>query len=292
LNKFDLVAEYQLQRPQRHIIQRAYEHLKAQYYWQLETQPERKGEANTIRASFVVDPVSRRQANFTVQTPQERVRVQMIELPTRVQGFSLERRQTNYHSFGQLVQSYTQQESSECRVDDRRVKTFDGVSYRAPLSTCWSVLAKDCRENPRFVVLMKKTEDEKKVKIITQENVIELQKEAGKKNLIVKVDGQTINDEEQLNEYGVQKSEFQIYVQQKGINVRFNGEEAFIKVAGIYKNIQCGLCGHYSDEESDVSFYFILLSLINSLVCSDLPHFRKSPLGIVEELSPVVCLEE
>jgi len=165
----------------------------------------------------------------------------------------LERRLQNYHSVGQMIQSYSQQSASECRADESRVRTFDGVAYRSPMSSCWTVLAKDCRENPRFVVLMKKADDNKKmVKIITQENTIELQKEAGKQQITVKVDDKKITDEDELTKYDIEKSQFQVYVQQRGIQVRFDGEEASIKVSSIYKNLQCGLCGHYSDEEQDV----------------------------------------
>jgi hypothetical protein len=253
LNKFDLVAEYKLHSQQRHFVQRAFELLKARYFWQLSTDQERKGENNVVHATLVIDPITRRHANLTIQTPTERVQGKMIELPVRLQSFQLEKRPAQYHSFGQLLSSYTQQGSAECRADDRRVRTFDGVSYKAPMSECWSVLAKDCsREDPRFVVLMKKSEEETKVKIITQKAVIELQKQSDKQQMIVKIDGQKVEDEEKLQENGIEKSESQVYVQQKGIQVRFDGEEASIKVSGLYKNIQCGLCGHYSGEEEDI----------------------------------------
>jgi len=97
---------------------------------------------------------------------------------------------------------------------------------------------------------MKKTEEEKRVKIITQENTIELQKQPNK--FVVKIDGQQVTDEEKLSEFGVEKSSFQVEVSQRGVHVRFDGNVATIKVGGLYKNIQCGLCGHYSEEEEDV----------------------------------------
>jgi hypothetical protein len=250
LNKWDMVMDYKLGHEQLHFAQRAYDLVKAYYFWQLETQPERKGDENTVRASLVIDPVTRRTANLTIQTPVERIRAQHIELPVKVQGFQLERRPANYHSFGQLMQSFTQHVSSECRADDRRVRTFDNVEYRAPISSgCWTVLAKDCRENPKFAVLMKKSDEETKIKIITRKNAIELYKQQDK--MVVKVDGQKVTDEEKLNEQGIELSSYQAYVNQQGITVRFDGEDVSIKVSPIYKNLQCGLCGHYSDEESD-----------------------------------------
>ena len=49
------------------------------------------------------------------------------------------------------------QPRAQCKVSAKTVDTFDGVAYRAPLSNCYTVLAKDCanREQPKFAVLMK-----------------------------------------------------------------------------------------------------------------------------------------
>lgn len=254
LNKVDLFAEYKLHSTQRHFVERLFNLGKFQYFWQLSTNAERKGEPQTIRASIVIDPITRRHFNFTVQTQEERTQGKMLELPLRIQPFSLERRAQQVHSFGQLIQSYSQQ-NAECRADDRRVRTFDGVAYRAPMSSCWSVLAKDCsRETPRFVVLMKKTEsgESKQVKIITPESTIELQKQPGQQQIVVMIDGKQETNEERLQEQGVDKSDYQVYVQKRGVSVRFDGEEASIKVSGMYKSAQCGLCGHHDDEESDI----------------------------------------
>lgn len=78
---------------------------------------------------------------------------------------------------------------------------------------------------------MKKSEngESKKVKIITTESTIELQKEQGKQQIVVKIDGQPENDQERLQEQGVEKNGYQVQVQKRGINVRFDGEEASIK---------------------------------------------------------------
>jgi len=100
---------------------------------------------------------------------------------------------------------------------------------------------------------MKKTGGEgKKVKIITQQDVIELEKEADKSAIRIKINGEQTTSEERLSEFGIESSGYQVFVNTRGVNVKFDGEEAVIKVGGLYKNIQCGLCGHYSDEEEDV----------------------------------------
>jgi hypothetical protein len=131
------------------------------------------------------------------------------------------------------------------------VNTFDDVEYKAPISKCYSVLAKDCsNEEPRFVVLMKALDNqsrEKKVKVITPEQSIECQpKNSGNYNnkdeenrykpqkLQCKVNGHTVDEhnneiEDQTVEYNNnQKTDVTINVQ--GVSVRFNGVKAWIKV--------------------------------------------------------------
>jgi len=252
LNKIDLVAEYKLTGYQKQVLKRVYELVKAKYFWTMSVEDHRSNEEGLVRATIIVDPITRKHANVSVQTPTERLRIQQIELPIRMSAYSLERRHPNVRSVGHLIESVTQFGGAECKANERRLETFDGVSYRAPMTECWNVLAKDCsRDEPRFVVLMKKTENKKIVKIVNQDKTIEListQQQAP----IVKIDGKQVQDEQELLEEGVELSYSQAYVRQSGVNVQFDGEEAKIKVSGMYKNLQCGLCGHYNDEEEDV----------------------------------------
>jgi hypothetical protein len=257
LNKIDLVAEYNLHSQQRHFVRRAYELLKASMFWQLSVQDRQQQSGSNgeqlIRATMVIDPITRQHANLSIQTPFERLRAEQVELPVSMTPqISLQRRPSNIRSFGSLISSVTNYGGAQCKVDDRRIKTFDGVSYRAPLSECWSVLAKDCsREQPRFAVLMKKqSEQEKKVKIILQDQTIELLSKQGQKP-VVKIDGQQVQDEQELSQNGVELSYSAVYVRRSGLNVQFDGEEVKVQVSGQYKSQQCGLCGHYNDEEQD-----------------------------------------
>jgi hypothetical protein len=179
LNKIDLVAEYSMPKSQQNSIQRLYELAKAQYFWQLSAE-ERQNQDGMIHATIVVDPISRRYANVSIQTPQERIRLEGIELPVRMAPYTLNRRPSNIQSMSQLFEHATSYGGASCRADDRKVQTFDGVRYKAPMSNgCWHVLAKDCsREEPRFVVLMKKQqsgEEKRLVKIVTPDSTIELQ---------------------------------------------------------------------------------------------------------------------
>jgi hypothetical protein len=229
--------------------------MKAQLFWQLSVEDRRSGEEGVVRASMVIDPITRRHANISIQTPQERLRAQSVELPARITPYSLTQRRSNVRSLGHLIQGVTNYGGAECKANERSIKTFDGVSYKAPMSDCWSVLAKDCsREQPRFVVLMKKSQEEKKVKIMTQQNVIELISKSSnsQQKPTIKINGRVVKDEQELSEQGVETTYNQVYVSQSGVKVQFDGEEAKIKVSGMYKNLQCGLCGHFNDEQEDV----------------------------------------
>jgi hypothetical protein len=86
---------------------------------------------------------------------------------------------------------------------------------------------------------------------MTPSCVIELSKQSQSSKPIVKINGQQVESEEELADEGVETSYNKVYVSKNGVNVEFDGEEAKIKVGGMYKNIQCGLCGHYNDEEND-----------------------------------------
>jgi hypothetical protein len=253
LNKIDMVAEYKLHTPQKHVVQRAYELLKASLFWQLSVEDRRSNDEGLVRATMVIDPITRQHANITIQTPTERLRAEQVELPVRMSPYNLQRRPSNIRSFGHLISSVTNYGGAQCKADENRVRTFDGVAYRAPMSQCWNVLAKDCsREEPRFVVLMKKqSEEEKKVKIVLQDKTIEFSSKQQQKP-IVKIDGQQVQNEEDLSEEGIELSYSTVYVRRSGLSVEFDGVECKVQVSGMYKNLQCGLCGHYNDEEEDV----------------------------------------
>jgi len=271
LNKIDMVAEYKLHSQQKHVIQRAYEMVKASLFWQLSVEERRSNDGEgLVRATVVIDPITRQHANITVQTPTERLRAEQVELPARISPYSLQRRPSNIRSFGHLISSVTSFGGAQCKADESRIRTFDSVSYRAPMSDCWTVLAKDCsRDQPRFVVLMKKTEEQKKIKIILQEKTIELLgKQSGKP--IVTIDGQQIQNEQELSEEGIELTFNTVYVRRSSISVQFDGEEAKIQLSGMYKSLQCGLCGHYNEEDEDT------FRMSNNERSSSLKQFHQS----------------
>lgn len=109
------------------------------------------------------------------------------------------RRPQQYHSLNSLISEYGFKKA-QCKANERRVKTFDGVAYHAPASECWTVLAKDCSSDSTFAVLMKKSEKQLRVKIVTQESTIELSRKTDNERVEVKIDGQQVKDESRLQE--------------------------------------------------------------------------------------------
>jgi len=196
--------------------------------------------------------------NLTVKTPTERVVIDSVKLPMKVKPFQLVReseassRRSN--SFMDVVRSYSSQTRPECKVDGKRVETFDEVAYKAPLTKCYSVLAKDCSsDSPRFAVLMKKlgSGEDKKLKLISGgKQVIEVQPDKDGK-LIVKVNGDRVEDTQELLDYGVDYTDESVNIDTRDVSIRFNGRKIWIKLAQTHKNTQCGLCGHYNDDGED-----------------------------------------
>lgn len=281
LNKFDCQAEYKLSPQMQNVFQRAFETLKAYNFWNTQSKPnsinsindgalqqQGQGEQGRMYATLVIDPITQKHANISVKTPQQQCRIESMQLPIQIRPFPLVRQQQKQtHSVGQLFQQLSGSSGrAECRADGKRVDTFDNVLYKAPISKCYSVLAKDCsnKDQPQFSVLMKSLQQQgnpdeqsaKKIKVITPEQIIECEpKQINNPDgpLKCKVDGQPISGDEQREmsvEYdNEEKTSCTINV--PGVQVRFNGKKCVIRISNAYKQGQCGLCGHYNDEQGD-----------------------------------------
>jgi hypothetical protein len=158
-------------------------------------------------------------------------------------------------------------------VSDRKIRTFDDVIFKAPLTKCYAVLAKDCSgnsRNPRFAVLMKKIDNQDKaLKVLTRDgDTIEVEPKSGK--LVVKINGKHQENEDKLEEYGIDYSRNMVRIANRDVTVKFDGEEASVKIADTHKNTQCGLCGHYDDDSEDE------FRMGNNELTSDLKAFHKS----------------
>jgi hypothetical protein len=205
LNKFDMVADYKLQPSMATIFSRAFETLKAYNFWntqqqanpnanelqqqqQQQQQSQSSSQQGQLYATVVIDPISQKHCNVSVKTPTQQVRIQSVKLPTQIRPFPLVRQQPDKqtHSVSQLFEriggSSTNAGRAQCKCDGQRVQTFDQEQYKAPLSSCYSVLAKDCSnaDQPQFSVLMKSlqpnqqpgSQQPKKIKVITPNQVI------------------------------------------------------------------------------------------------------------------------
>jgi hypothetical protein len=276
LNKFDISVDYKIQPSCQSNINRLFSALKAWNFWSTQIKPI-NGRDGSIFATVVIDPLTHEHLNVTVKTPSEKVLIDSIRMPMKIKPFELVR-QSDYsssksraNSFMDVVRSYGSKSRPECKVDGRRVSTFDEVTYKAPLTKCYSVLAKDCSSQgqPRFAVLMKKLEgDDKKVKLIAGKQIIEVQPDKNGK-LIVKINGDRMKEEE-LADYGIDYSENEVNIETRDVSARFNGKKIWIQLAQTHKNTQCGLCGHYNDDAEDE------FRMANNEHARELKDFHKS----------------
>lgn len=165
LNKFDVLATYKIHSSTQNMFNSVLELLKAYNYWNTNAKENVDGRENHFLAMVVIDPFGQNTANITFKTPKQIVRTQ---LPIQVRPFPLVRQKSekSIHSISQIWSRLNTQNRAECTIDGKRVETFDQVMYKAPLSTCYSVLAKDCgREQPKFAVLMKKLDQKSQDKV-------------------------------------------------------------------------------------------------------------------------------
>jgi hypothetical protein len=256
INKYDIEADYKINQQTRNYISRGWTWFKWLNYWNTVNDVTVEGKQGEITTTIVIDPLTRKYVNMTVKTPREFVRFNNIYLPITVKPFALIRPQEKpyeIHSASGLFDKIKDYKRAECRVDGRKIKTFDSVVYKAPLGQCYSVIAKDCVDKT-FVVLMKtldKTTMQKKIKIVTNKDVIEVEPRY-ESELIVKINGRRVESVEELSQSGIENTEEMVRITlPQGVVVRFDGKQAIVKLSQYYKDSQCGLCGTMNDEEHD-----------------------------------------
>jgi hypothetical protein len=227
------------------------------YYWSTDVadinvrNPEGK-----IRATFVLDQKSHRKLNITVKMPQENVT--MIDVPVPVKLVPLNIKNKYAYSF---LESVVEDDSflPVCKVKTDYIKTFDGRRFTVPLTTCYSVLAKDCTEEQRFVVMMKKLRpesEEKKVKILTQTKKIVLEATRDSEEIKVLVNDEPIRVDEFSPIVRREGPYVKVYLPEEDLKVYFDGYTATIKVSPWMQGRQCGVCGHF-DREPETEYEFM-----------------------------------
>lgn len=250
----------------KNITNKIFRAIKTYYYWNSEqAMVEVHNPQNKIKVDLFIDPRSKQYINVTVKTPVENVTFKDIPLPVKLQPFNIRRTQ-NIRSWTDVYRTVSTEVYPVCQLQSRRIKTFDGVEYQVPLSTCWSVLAKDCssESNPSFAVLVRKVSSQssqKKIKILTRSHKIELTPESLEyESIKVWVDGveKNIRDSESIMRQNREIAQIEksgqyvkVILPESDIRVYFDGYSVNIKMSPLFRNVQCGLCGHYDLETSD-----------------------------------------
>jgi hypothetical protein len=268
LQKYKFQLEYgKIPASMRNVTEKLFRYLKYRYFWQTDVAHVTENQRNKILAKITIDPESCQKLNVSIKTPTQNVTIIDLPLPMTLTPINTKR-----SIFAGLVNSWTAQKfDSEadaiCKVNDKMIRTFDGVKYRVPISTCYSVLAKDCTEENRFAVYLKKISEStemKKMKIVTPRHKIVLTPMEGR---IIKIQ---VNDKE----YDIDQSEpimehghVIVEIEREGpyvkvdlveadVRVYFDGYATNIKMSSLYMHRQCGLCGHF-DSESDSESEFL-----------------------------------
>jgi len=251
----------------RNVTEKLFRFLKYKYFWQNDVAHVTKNTQNKIFAKITIDPETYQKLNVTIKTPTQNVTIVDLPLPIQMTPINTKR-----SIFSGMLNSWTNQKfdiegDAMCKVNDKMIRTFDGVKYRVPLSNCYSVLAKDCTEQNRFAVYLKKmspTTEMKKMKIVTPRHKIVLTSmEGGEIKVLVNDKEYDIDQSESIKEHGHVIVEIEregpyvkIDLVEADVRVYFDGYSTNIKMSSLYMHRQCGLCGHF-DSETDSEFEFV-----------------------------------
>jgi len=184
--------------------------------------------------------------NLTVTMPNKQIRLNWENSATESQAYGLVDVLRRTHS-----------DDAQCIIKKGKfIRSFDGKSYKLPMTTCYTVLAKDCTENPEFVLMAKKMdkyEDQLKLKMVTRAKTYELYKKNNK--MVVTVDNNILaeRDFEENGIYKVANQEglYEIRCRDTGASARFDGVNIIARIGSQYVNRQCGVCGHMNFDQSD-----------------------------------------
>jgi hypothetical protein len=160
LTQYKMQVEYNVNAYIRNYTNKVFRMVKHMQMWNADiAQVDVKNPEGRIHALVTVDPRNLQYVNITMRLPNENVSIIDMALPISIEPLNLCRGSSPVRSLDHFVKSVSNRlVQTKCVVSSERVETFDQVKYRAPLTTCYSVLAKDCsgNEEPKFVVLMKK----------------------------------------------------------------------------------------------------------------------------------------
>jgi hypothetical protein len=252
LNKYVVLVDKELSKDNEKVFRRLFDLVKSEFYMSGSVEAVRS-DSRRIKIEAVVEPEECRRVNLTVECNGEKLTVKEAFSPIRIPLMSLGSRRVSLKGLDKNSWTSVFMPSAECEVSSNKVATFDGLVYKTPLTTCYSVLAKDCSQEPEYVVMVKKMEknsEEKKLKIVTQEKEYEC--EFKHEKIVCKVDGRRVEDEETLYDMGIKligESLCEITIPK--MTIRFDGFKVEIKADKRTENTQCGLCGHFDGRRDN-----------------------------------------
>ncbi|CAI5456312.1 unnamed protein product [Caenorhabditis angaria] len=236
LNQLDIVAEYkcdeQTQQQVKKLVDRLTWYLSQSWSASYEQQDNQE---NRIHLRSIVDPITRQYLNWSLQTPEQ-----------QIQFLNFERPKFELVSFNKMIH---QKDNQVCTVSPKRIQTFDDMTYSAPLTTCWSVIAKDCSEQPTFAVLAKKESKKSNnivVKFYNQEDVYVMSKSDDE--FVIEKNGKLMSESQVMNDNEFTINGEQLIADFENIKIQFNGQRVQTKILDTSRISLCGLCGNNDNE--------------------------------------------
>uniref|UniRef100_A0A8R1DNW8 Vitellogenin n=1 Tax=Caenorhabditis japonica TaxID=281687 RepID=A0A8R1DNW8_CAEJA len=268
LNQINLVSKYDFTPETEYNFARLFDLVKAYNFWTV-SEKLVENEERRVSLQLTVEPMSRQYVNMTLQTPQQQVELKNMRIP-RVALPTIA-----YRAIDNKIWKKT---GASCNVDQSEVSTFDNVIFRAPLTNCYSLVAKDCSEEPTFAVLakkMNKNSEELIVKVNRQSDVVIIEKTEEK--FLVKIDGKKIS-RTQFENYDLEMiGDNFIVIRLPQGEVSFDGYNVKTNLPLVASSQLCGLCGN-NDGERDNEFM-----TAENYETEDLEEFHRSYLLKEEE---------
>lgn len=265
LDQYKLDIDYNMARSTKNITEQMFRLAKHYYFWQTQVDvqlPEELKKNDQITARINVDPVNMRYLNATIITPREKVIMSDMPINSLMKPMNVRRISTPSSSFYDMLATFMVEGESQplCEIRTDRVNTFDKLSYRAPVTKCWSVIAKDCfnKESSSYAVLIKRESGEKKtLKIVTGDMKLIVRPKTGylecelngEKKPCEEVKHQLVHAQHTLIRVTPFTKEYiKIELPEAGVKVYFDGLAANVKLSPWLIGSVCGLCGHYDGE--------------------------------------------
>ncbi|KFD53841.1 hypothetical protein M513_05347 [Trichuris suis] len=193
-------------------------------------------------------------ADVKIQTPRKTIRLNNVYIPTLLRRETY--RRSNLMRFMNLYMG-NKHTKGTCQIRQNSITTFDGATYRIPFSDCYTILARDSEEDPKFAIMARRSreqQDKKIVKLMTSDHEIELipERQGG---IEVKVDGQRWDDQQAKHHRAMRirqrENEVTVDLKRPNVDVHYDGNEITIRVSDKYHGRQTGMCGNLNADWSD-----------------------------------------